>query len=80
MASAAATDNSPSSLIEQLSEELTVQQAVLLSLLWRPDRNSTETKGEVKAVRAKIASIKRQIEQARAKGDSHDFQPPSLHD
>ncbi|KAK4042477.1 P-loop containing nucleoside triphosphate hydrolase protein [Parachaetomium inaequale] len=66
-----------SALIEQLSEELSLQRAVLASLLDLPE--SSSTKKEIAAVEAGIADIKRQLAQARG-GDyrrTHGTSTPS---
>jgi len=58
-------DNNPA-IIEHLSEELSIQQAVLASLLDLPEASST--KQEIAAVRATITGLKGQLGEARGKG------------
>ncbi|KXX74531.1 ATP-dependent helicase ULS1 [Madurella mycetomatis] len=69
--------SSPSSLIEKLSEDLLFQRGVLGSLLDRDDSDSAEE--EIEAVKAEITNIKRQLAEARAKGNrqSHSISTPS---
>lgn len=57
------TPGNPSANNEQLLEELSIQRAVLASLLDLPDTIST--KEEVAAVKAGIAELKRQLAQGR---------------
>ena len=59
------TDNPPAR-IEQLLEELSIQQAVLASLLDVPE--SSSTKEEIAAVKAGITHLRRQLHQAEGKG------------
>ena len=56
----------PPARIEQLLEELSIQQAVLASLLDVPESNST--KQEIAAVKAGITHLRRQLHQAEGKG------------
>ncbi|KAL2023563.1 hypothetical protein VTK56DRAFT_2171 [Thermocarpiscus australiensis] len=62
------SSDNPSSLIEQLSEELSLQQAVFASLRDLPQSDST--KAEIAAVKAQIADIRRKLTEARRKGFS----------
>lgn len=70
-------DNS-TAIIEQLSEELGIRQAVLASLRDLPE--STTTKQEIAAARASIVDLKRQLSEARGRGAiSPNSQPKSSH-
>jgi hypothetical protein len=64
-ANPSSSDN-PSALIEQLSEELSFQQAVLVSLLQSPDSASSEE--QIADVKAEMAHLKRRLAEARSTG------------
>lgn len=58
--------DNPPAIIEQLSEELGIQRAVLASLIDLPE--SASTKQKIADVRAAIVDLKRQLGEARSKG------------
>ncbi|KAG7291837.1 hypothetical protein NEMBOFW57_001858 [Staphylotrichum longicolle] len=67
-ASLSSADNPPdnsTAVIEQLSEELGIRQAVLASLRDLPE--SATTKQEIAAARASIVDLKRQLSEARGR-------------
>jgi hypothetical protein len=63
---AGSSSDDPPADMDQLSEDLGLQQAVLASLLDLPQTSATNE--EVAAVREGIADIKRRLQEARRKG------------
>jgi hypothetical protein len=66
LSTAGSSSDDPSTDIDQLSEDLSLQQAVLASLLDLPHTSTTSE--EVAAVRDEIANIKRRLQEAKRKG------------
>jgi hypothetical protein len=66
LSTADSSSDDPSADIDQLSEDLSLQQAVLASLLDLPQTSTTNE--EVAAVRDEIADIKRRLQEAKRKG------------
>lgn len=68
--------DNPAAIIEQLSEELGIRQAVLASLRDLPE--SPTTKQEIAAARLSIVDLKRQLSEARAKGPIFSKSTPAV--